>query len=544
MYAEVCMSTVSELLSRVDYSYDPNYVPSKFAIKFVNFIKMMTDGKGESSPTPTMHYKMLDTLAFPSNDFKHQRIANLASRGSSKTSIFSEILFFYIAVFGEIDEFGSVDAIIYVSDTVENGVRSLKKNMESRYETSDFLKKYIPKAVFNQNEIYLTNIDGRKTGIRMFGAQSGIRGTKIFAKRPQLAILDDLLSDKNAKSEGIVNSILDTVYKGVDQALDPNQRKIVFSGTPFNQGDPLYMAIESGSWINNVYPICEKFPCTKEEFRGSWEERFSYEFIQSQYEALKDAGQIEAFYQELMLEINSEDGKLVESSDINWYKRVDLFKQRSNYNFYITTDFATSEKKSADYSAISVWAVNNAGHILWVDGILERQTMDKNIDELFRLAHKYNPISVGVEVNGTQNGFIPWIKQEMFNRNQYFSLAKTVDRNGKATKVGILSATNKSKLERFNIMLPDIKNGKLWLPSDVEGMIIDEIQTELFAVTSRGMLSKHDDWLDTFSMLGSMQIITPEQGTVSYNHEEDRAYKDYWEGWDNQSTSEISTFIV
>jgi phage terminase large subunit-like protein len=538
------MSTVSELLSRVDYSYDPNYVPSKFAIKFVNFIKMMTDGKGESSPTPTMHYKMLDTLAFPSNDFKHQRIANLASRGSSKTSIFSEILFFYIAVFGEIDEFGAVDAIIYVSDTVENGVRSLKKNMESRYETSDFLKKYIPKAVFNQNEIYLTNIDGRKTGIRMFGAQSGIRGTKIFAKRPQLAILDDLLSDKNAKSEGIVNSILDTVYKGVDQALDPNQRKIVFSGTPFNQGDPLYMAIESGSWINNVYPICEKFPCTKEEFRGSWEERFSYEFIQSQYEALKDAGQIEAFYQELMLEINSEDGKLVDSSDINWYKRTDLFKQRSNYNFYITTDFATSEKKSADYSAISVWAVNNAGHIMWVDGILERQTMDKNIDELFRLAHKYNPISVGVEVNGTQNGFIPWIKQEMFNRNQYFSLAKTVDRNGKATKVGILSATNKSKLERFNIMLPDIKNGKLWLPSDVEGMVIDEIQTELFAVTSRGMLSKHDDWLDTFSMLGSMQIITPEQGTVMFNHEEDRAYKDYWEGWDNQSTSEISTFIV
>ncbi len=538
------MSTVSELLSKVDYSYDPNYVPSKFAIKFVNFIKMMTDGKGESSPTPTMHYKMLDTLAFPSNDYKHQRIANLASRGSSKTSIFSEILFFYIAVFGEIDEFGSVDAIIYVSDTVENGVRSLKKNMESRYETSDFLKKYIPKAVFNQNEIYLTNIDGRKTGIRMFGAQSGIRGTKIFAKRPQLAILDDLLSDKNAKSEGIVNSILDTVYKGVDQALDPNQRKIVFSGTPFNQGDPLYMAIESGSWINNVYPICEKFPCTKEEFRGSWEERFSYEFIQSQYEALKDAGQVEAFYQELMLEINSEDGKLVESSDINWYKRVDLFKQKSNYNFYITTDFATSEKKSADYSAISVWAVNNAGHLLWVDGILERQTMDKNIDELFRLAHKYNPISVGVEVNGTQNGFIPWIKQEMFNRNQYFSLAKTVDRNGKATKVGILSATNKSKLERFNIMLPDIKNGKLWLPSDVEGMVIDEIQTELFAVTSRGMLSKHDDWLDTFSMLGSMQIITPEQGTVSYTHEEDRAYKDYWEGWDNQSASEISTFIV
>ena len=526
------MSTVSELLSKVDYSYDPTYVPSKFAIKFVNFIKMMTDGKGESSPTPTMHYKMLDTLAYPSTDYAHQRVANLASRGSSKTSIFSEILFFYIAVFGSIDEFGEVDAIIYVSDTVENGVRSLKKNMESRYETSDFLKKYIPKAVFNQNEIYLTNIDGRKTGIRMFGAQSGIRGTKIFAKRPQLAILDDLLSDKNAKSEGIVTSILDTVYKGVDQALDPNQRKIVFSGTPFNQGDPLYMAIESGSWINNVYPICEKFPCTKEEFKGSWEDRFNYEFIMSQYNALKNAGQIEAFYQELMLEINSEDGKMVEDSDINWYSRSTLFKNKHSYNFYVTTDFATSENKKADNSGISVWAINHAGHKFWVDGVLTTQTMDRNIDDLFRLVHKYQPLSVGVEINGTQNGFIPWIKQEMVNRNQYFTLAKSISADGKVSRIGILSPNTSSKLERFNVMLPDIKAGKLWFPRDMEhDAIVEEALVELKSVTKRGITAKRDDWLDTLSMLGQMGIVTPNDSSLhsmSNDYSSDTTYSNFW----------------
>ena len=125
--------TVAQLLSEVDYGEDPNYIPSAFAIKVINFIKLMTDGEGESSPTPVMHYKMMDLLQHASSEIQFQRIAELAARGTAKTSMHSEILFFYIAVFGEIDNFGKVDAIIYVSDTVENGVRSLKKNMEARY---------------------------------------------------------------------------------------------------------------------------------------------------------------------------------------------------------------------------------------------------------------------------------------------------------------------------------------------------------------------------------------------------------------------------
>ena len=529
------MPEIRKLLENINYSEDPNYLPSPFAMKVINFIKLMTDGRGESSPTPLMHYKMLDLVPYPSSDMLHQRIANMAHRGSSKTSIFAEVLFFYLAIFREIDNFGEVDAIIYVSDTVENGVRSLKKNMESRYEQSDFLKKYIPEAVFNQTEIYLTNIDGRKTGIRMFGATSGLRGTKIFAKRPQLCVMDDLLSDKNAKSEGIVANILDTVYKGADQALDPTRRKIIFNGTPFNRGDPLYTAIESGAWVSNVFPVCEKFPCTKEEFRGSWESRFPYEFVESQYEALKKVGQLDAFYQELMLEIDSEDSTLVDDSDINWYSRDTLFKNKSSYNFYITTDFATSENKRADNSSISVWAINSKRHMFFVDGILNTQTMDVNIDDLFRLVRKYNPISVGIEINGTQNGFISWIKQEMVQRNEFFALAKTVSANGKSSKIGILSPTNKTKLERFNVLLPDIKSGKLWLPRDLDTtpMVIEAVN-ELKHVTKRGILSRRDDWLDSLSMLGNMQIVLPSgdgyyTGAASHKLDKDDVYGKFWD---------------
>lgn len=531
----VVPNSVPDMLDAVDYSEDPTYVPSAFAIKVITFIGLMTDGAGEASPSPTMHFKMLDLLQHASSEVKFQRVAELAARGSSKTSLHSEILFFYIAVFGVIDNFGLIDAIIYISDTVENGVKSLKKNMEARYYRSEFLQKYIPTAVFNQTEIYLTNIDGVMTGIRMFGAQSGIRGVKIFGKRPQLAIVDDILSDKNAKSDGIIESINDTLYKGIDQALDPLQRKIVYAGTPFNEGDPLYVAIESGGWQCAVFPICEKFPCTREEFRGSWVERFTYDHILAQYNALKAADQLPAFYQELMLQINSAENKLVDEADINWFNRSDIFANKDRYYFYITTDFATSSAKSSDNSSISVWAVNSKGYHFWVDGILRQQTMDHNINDLFRLARKYSPKSVGIEINGQQAAFIPWIKRQMVQEDTFFTLARSINTSGQVSeRIGILAPNSQSKLERFNLMLPDIKAGKLFLPEDMsETELIKEVLKELNGVTSTGIVSRRDDWLDSYAMLGAMKVRYPADNTVDEvrareDSDGDDAYNQFW----------------
>ena len=112
------------------------------------------------------------------------------------------------------------------------------------------------------------------------------------------------------------------------------------------------------SWRVNVWPICERFPCSREEFRGAWEERFTYDFILEQYENAKKTGQLAAFNQELMLRIMSNEDRLVAPQDIRWYNRSLLLKDRSRYNFYITTDWATSEKRGADYTVISLWALN------------------------------------------------------------------------------------------------------------------------------------------------------------------------------------------
>lgn len=272
-----------------------HYMPSVFALTFMNFIKLANGAQGESHKTPPVHLKMLDKLASP-----NKYIANLCFRGAAKTSLFMEYLVLFVAMYGFLPGLGKIEGMIYVSDSMNNGVKSARKNIEFRYNNSEFLQQWIPDATFTDNYMEFTNAEGHRLGVKMFGAKTGLRGTKIFGKRPVLCILDDLVSDDDAKSKAAMLAIKDTVYKGVNHALDPTRRKVVFNGTPFNTDDILIEAVESGAWDVNVWPVCEKFPCSREEFRGAWEDRFSFDYIQEQYDMALATGKLSAFYQELM----------------------------------------------------------------------------------------------------------------------------------------------------------------------------------------------------------------------------------------------------
>ncbi len=292
--------TIDDWLNEIDYNDDPNYVPSAFALEFVSFIKLVNGSKGEEHATPVVHYKMMDKIVG-----KRENTANMCSRGLAKTTIFAEYLFLYIAVYGSIPGFGDVDYALYVSDSIDNGVKKMRLRIERRCENSPFLKRYLSIAKFTDIRWYFKNKEGKEFVVTGHGAKTGVRGTVEFNTRPQLAILDDLLGDEDAKSATIIENVENTVYSAIDNALHPKKRKIIWSGTPFNAKDPLYKAIESGVWYVNVYPVCEKFPCTREEFRGAWPDRFDYDYVFNQHFKATGAGKLDSFNQELMLRIMS-----------------------------------------------------------------------------------------------------------------------------------------------------------------------------------------------------------------------------------------------
>ena len=524
---------LDQWLDSVDYSYlnSTQYQPSTFALNFMNFIKLVNGAVGESNKTPPVHLAMLDKVVQSQSDY----IANLCFRGAAKTTLFMEYFCLFIATFGYLEGFGKVTGMIYVSDSMENGVKSARKNIEFRYNSSEFLQEWLPGAKFTDNYIEFTNIDGHMLGIKMFGAKTGLRGTKIFGKRPTVCVLDDLVSDDDSKSRVAMEAIKDTVYKGVNHALDPTKRKVIFNGTPFNKDDILIEAVESGAWDVNVWPVCERFPCEEHEFRGAWEDRFTYQYIKDQYEMAVKTGKVSGFMQELMLRISSEEERLVQDAEIRWYKRDKVLNNRGMYNFYITTDFATSKKETADYSVIFVWAYNAKGDWLWVDGVVARQQMDKNIDDLFRLVQEYSPQAVGVEVTGQQNAFIQWLQGEMMERNIWFNFASS----SKTGEPGIRPDTD--KLSRFNLVVPWFKAGKMYYPAEMkESKILGIYHGQLRLATQSGLKGK-DDCIDGTSQLAYLKPWKPSQASTI-----NEASVDPWNEHDDDygSQSALTNYIV
>jgi len=819
--------TLDVLLNQVSYDFfQKTYVPTTAALEFITFIKLVNGPAGEENTSPVIHMDMIDAANSAGNNLY------VSFRGSAKTSLLHEYMFLYIAVYGGFFNFGEVDVAMYVSDTIDNGVSSMRKQLEFRWQNSEFLQTYVPHAKFTETRWEFINADGKKFCVRGFGASSGVRGFKEYGKRPtwchekgtiifsdqgtmpvedypnrspdrrsdgfkfyvhglpssetvtpehqywarlpgknprwikaknltklhyigspigkaeipvaeteeyenfddllypfwqtmgtwycrgfcdiwrlffgvyneeredygvrieqlckkhstspaictyntkyhvglcclglvklvrrypykehermmpdefldmpikhqkdlllgftQMPIkrplsdreesefltaetrhyalalqvgelcerigltykitpiehpagkvrgpsfahwrititegakrllgvdkkddpsvkvyiadgyiwrklrkrvkvknkifipihtpdhtyltefgkshncgLDDLMSDKNASSATIIKDIKNIIYKAARQAMHPRKRKIIWTGTPFNQRDPLYAAACSPGWSTRVYPICEKFPCEKEDFKGAWEDRFGYDFVKQEYDMLLMSGEISSFNQELMLKIMSDEERLIGKENILWYSRSALLLNKGRFNFYITTDFATSEVESADFSVISVWALNNKGHWFWVDGVCKRQTMDKNINDLFRFASLYSPQEVGIEISGQQGGFIAWIQGEMLERNIYFNFATDPG----STKPGIRPNTN--KLARFNIVVPWFKSNIMFFPEELKDTpIMQECMNELELVSVEGFKSRNDDFCDTISQLASLKVWRPSE---------------------------------
>ena len=522
---------VEDYLNSMNYSVNPDYVPSPFALKFVTFIKLVNGEEGEEHLTPLVHYYMLDTLTKGGT-----RIINLCHRGIAKTTVMGEYLFLYIATFGGIEGFGNINLALYVSDSIENGVKNMRKNLEFRWDNSDFLKYFVPETRFTDVRWEFVNKDGKKFIVKGYGAKTGVRGAKEMGQRPGLAVLDDLISDEDARSATVISAVEDTVYKAVNYALHPTKNMIIWSGTPFNAKDPLYKAVESGAWAVNVFPVCENFPCKPEDFRGSWPDRFTYEYVKKQYDVAVKVGNIATFNQELMLRIMSEEDRLVKDEDIKWYRLESIMNNKGLFNFYITTDYATSALQKSDFSVTSVWARSSNGDMFWVDGVVKRQDMGENVKDLFRLAQKWKPQGVGIEVSGQQGGFIPWLREKMMEQNIYFNLAS--DNN--SSQPGIRPNTN--KMVRFNTVVPWFKAGKMYFPVELKNSpMIQEFMNELSLASNAGFRSKHDDCLDTISMLSSMNMYSPSEEAVQVHNEGDNI----WDLEDNTPVySSRSSYVV
>src|SRR5690606_19840857 len=140
-------------------------------------------------------------------------------------------------------------------------------------------------------------------------------------------------------------------------------------------------------------------------------------------------------------------------------------------------------------------------------------------------------------ISGQQNAFFSCLQGEMMNRNICFNFAS--DKNGNP---GIQPVSN--KLTGFNQVLPIIKANKLYFPMELkEYDFMYEFISELELATVTALKSKHDDAIDTISMLMYMKPYKPSELDPMVQNEETGMWE-LDEPWAEKQGSSLSSYIV
>jgi hypothetical protein len=484
------------------------YIPSEIALKFITFIR--ASGNEEFS-SPALHYKMADKLFSP--DPVDKNVLEECCRGVGKSTV-AEYAVIFASAMGEWPGFGLCPFIIFLGASAEGNVTQFFKNVASKIANSTFLSNVIKVERVTDKEIELKNADGVKLFVAGKGMNVNWRGARSpSGHRPSILLADDILHNDSATSETIRKTIETNWFASALPALKP-RHKVIYIGTPISEGDLLHKLKNSGSYSVVRFPLCEKFPVSKEDYKSVWPELFTYEYALDMYNQFKAAGTTQLFYREYLLQVTDLTTLLVEEEDVQWFDPSAVMKNKENYNFYITTDFATSTKKSADFSTMGVWAVSSNSDWLLIDGQCKRQTMQENINDLFRYVKKWNPLSVGIESSGQQGGFLSIIQEMMIERNIWFTFAKKPG----SKEVGIRPI--KDKTHRFVTgVQPKFKQNKIWLPkpeliSTVNIRLlelVEEMVNELSKFTLAGGTGSlnHDDAIDLLNQLSEMELYMP-----------------------------------
>ena len=493
------------------------YIPSEEALKFINFIKACGL---EDNTSPVIHYKLADAMFSP--EPKDKKVLIECTRGVGKSTLM-EYLTLYTAVMGYMPGFGVVNFIVFLGDSQEGNVKGYFRNLATKIEQSTFLQQFITVQRKTDKEMELVNTNGHELDIAGKGMNTNIRGIRYKGQRIDVLICDDVTTNESMTSDIIQETINVNYFNSALPALHPTKHKVFYICTPISNKDLAMKLKESGSYRVERYPLCDRFPCKEEDYNSIWPDRFPYTFADEMFRQFKTAGRTQAFYQEYMLQITDLATLLVDKEDIRWFDPTIARKNKHAFTFYITTDFATSTKKSADFSTIGVWAINSNSDWMLVDGQCKRQTMQENMEDLFKYVQIWKPMSVGIETTGQQGGFISILEEMMMKYKTWFAFAKK--RGSKEPGI----RPTKDKVHRFVTGVePKFKQGKIWLPKPdlIEKSnhklweLVDELLEELGKLTLSGGVKvlRHDDCVDLLNQLSEIDVVPPSDELLEENN--------------------------
>jgi hypothetical protein len=329
-------------------------------------------------------------------------------------------------------------------------------------------------------------IDGHDIWLVGVGITGNIRGINFDNYRPDLILLDDVLTDEStataAQREKLSDLIMGAVANSLISKVEEPNAKLVMLQTPLDEDDASGRAEKSREWHT------EEFSCWTEETKhapveeqiSSWEAMFPTATLRQQkIDALHD-NRYSVFAREMECKIVSAESAAFRR---DWLRRYDAPPKSGVCIIAVDpvpppspTQMA-SGLKTKDYEAIAVVARHDgAYHVL--DYAMHRgHEPDWTMAKIFEYVQRFRPQAVVIEMVAAQRYLEFMLRKEMERRRIYVAV--------KPTEIG-----GRSKFARIMASLTGpASNGKLFCSNEHHELIK---QFESYGVGYKG----NDDLLE------------------------------------------------
>ena len=329
------------------------------------------------SETPFFHYEIADAI----DDKECKQLAIIVPRGHGKTvltkcSILKDFLFC---------PKDDIHFYAWVSATQKLATGNM-----------DYIKYHIE---YNEKvKYYFGNQKGRKwteddvelaNGCKLISKSNvaGIRGGAKLHKRYDLIVLDDFEHEANTITKESREKNANLVTAVVYPALEPHTGRLRVNGTP----------VHYDSFINNLLDNHAKAMKRKKKFAWNvitykaiqdsgeslWTDWFPLSKLEEKKIFYKDSGQPQKFWQEYMMQVQSEEDSIFNKAHVKYHDNSFHIKDEINYlqiegemvpvNTFIGCDPATDiDNKYSDYSVIMIIAVDTDNNLYVLDYVRER----------------------------------------------------------------------------------------------------------------------------------------------------------------------------
>lgn len=436
--------------------------------------------KAFRQPPAPFHKRMWGLLESPQVRFGQL----ICHRDSAKTTLLRSYTAKRIA-------YGISKTVLYVGASEAHAIRSiqwLRAQVEKNqaFSTTFGLK---PGQKWQENEasIYRATED-EAAWILGVGITGNIRGINFDNYRPDLIILDDIVTDENAATREQREKVIDLVFGALKESLAPRSEepnaKMVMLQTPINREDVSALIAQSAEWHT------EWFPCwTKEtwdldvtEQESAWPERYPTAELRATKLAAIESNMLSKFLREKECRLVSPETAAFREE---WIRELAAGEEPPRAGMTIVaidpvpppSDRELSKNLAGkDYEAILVLRRSGGEYFVLEYAVNRGHEPNWTIAKLFELAFKYRVARIAIEAVAYQRTLEYLIRQEMKKRGIYWPVIPVVDRRKKyqriiSTLAGPLSAGKLTLCGR----MPELKEQLIQYPTSSHEDILDAL---------------------------------------------------------------------